>query len=381
MVDSKGNEWKGEYKEIDDAAFNTALTDAQTAANATVSPAGDRIEFENENGTITVYTKITDPNDPTKVSYSKQDITKEQALDDNDLYGKVQSIRELLTESGEYASAGYIATVDESAATKRGIQYYRQALDSLANKVATEFNKLNSGYRQDTDGNYIDSSGNPIMDTATGTYYSVNGTYKYNAAGEKETVNTTENMTDAEKAFLEANGDKLGGVLFSNSGDSDDTTNIGAGNISIAKSWAEGAVQIVKSYTETVPGMGIPTTASDNIDHFIALMNKKISYAPSEVTAGAGDEVMFTGTFQEWLTNMSEVLGSDYKETNTLLNTYEGAATELDTNRDAVSSVDLNDEAMNLMQYQKSYSAACRLMTTIDEVLDKLINGTGKVGL
>jgi flagellar hook-associated protein 1 FlgK len=31
---------------------------------------------------------------------------------------------------------------------------------------------------------------------------------------------------------------------------------------------------------------------------------------------------------------------------------------------------------MNLMQYQRSYQAACRLMTTLDEVLDKLINGT-----
>ena len=42
--------------------------------------------------------------------------------------------------------------------------------------------------------------------------------------------------------------------------------------------------------------------------------------------------------------------------------------------------MDLNDEAMNLMQFQKSYSAACRLMTTLDETLDKLINGTGVTG-
>ena len=32
---------------------------------------------------------------------------------------------------------------------------------------------------------------------------------------------------------------------------------------------------------------------------------------------------------------------------------------------------------LNLMQYSKSYNAACRLMTTLDSVLDKLINGTG----
>jgi len=38
--------------------------------------------------------------------------------------------------------------------------------------------------------------------------------------------------------------------------------------------------------------------------------------------------------------------------------------------------VDLNDEAMNLMQYQKAYSAACRLMTTIDEALERLVNNT-----
>nr|WP_297718874.1 flagellar basal body rod C-terminal domain-containing protein [Intestinimonas sp.] len=31
------------------------------------------------------------------------------------------------------------------------------------------------------------------------------------------------------------------------------------------------------------------------------------------------------------------------------------------------------------MQYQKSYNAACRLMTTMDAMIDKLINGTGLI--
>ena len=29
-----------------------------------------------------------------------------------------------------------------------------------------------------------------------------------------------------------------------------------------------------------------------------------------------------------------------------------------------------------MMQFQKSYSAACTLLTTLDSMLDKLINGT-----
>ena len=48
--------------------------------------------------------------------------------------------------------------------------------------------------------------------------------------------------------------------------------------------------------------------------------------------------------------------------------------------RDGISGVQLDEEGMNLLHYNKSYSAAARLMTTLDEMLDKLINGTGVVG-
>lgn len=61
----------------------------------------------------------------------------------------------------------------------------------------------------------------------------------------------------------------------------------------------------------------------------------------------------------------------------TKLDNYYDAQVSLDTSRDSVSAVDFNDEAMNLMMYAKAYNAACRLMTTIDSVLDKLINNTG----
>ena len=74
------------------------------------------------------------------------------------------------------------------------------------------------------------------------------------------------------------------------------------------------------------------------------------------------------------------MLAEDGKSTLEKLENYSAAAQDLAVSRGSVSGVDLNDEAMNLMQYQKSYSAACRLMTTLDELLDKLINGTGIAG-
>ena len=38
--------------------------------------------------------------------------------------------------------------------------------------------------------------------------------------------------------------------------------------------------------------------------------------------------------------------------------------------------MDLNEEATSMMQFSKSYAAACKLLTTLDSMLDKLINGT-----
>jgi flagellar hook-associated protein 1 FlgK len=40
----------------------------------------------------------------------------------------------------------------------------------------------------------------------------------------------------------------------------------------------------------------------------------------------------------------------------------------------------LDEEGVNLLKYQKAYTASARFMTTLDEALDMLINRTGVVG-
>lgn len=48
--------------------------------------------------------------------------------------------------------------------------------------------------------------------------------------------------------------------------------------------------------------------------------------------------------------------------------------------RQSVSGVNMDEEMSNMIRFQKGYSAAARVLTTMDEMLDKLINGTGVVG-
>jgi flagellar hook-associated protein 1 FlgK len=53
---------------------------------------------------------------------------------------------------------------------------------------------------------------------------------------------------------------------------------------------------------------------------------------------------------------------------------------QVDADREAQSGVNLDEEMTNLLTYQRGYEAAARVLTTIDSMLDQLINRTGLVG-
>lgn len=53
---------------------------------------------------------------------------------------------------------------------------------------------------------------------------------------------------------------------------------------------------------------------------------------------------------------------------------------QVDSSRTALAGVNVDEEMVNMVQYQHAYDAAARFMTSIDEMLDTLINRTGVVG-
>ena len=99
-----------------------------------------------------------------------------------------------------------------------------------------------------------------------------------------------------------------------------------------------------------------------------------------KIDSNVSMDSIYKGTIEGSYSNMQGVLGSDYNTTAAIYDTYATSADELNNSRDSVSGVDLNDEGINLMTYQKAFAAACRLMTTLDEAMDKVINGMGIVG-
>lgn len=205
-----------------------------------------------------------------------------------------------------------------NTAETKGIPYYMKSLDSLAKTFAEAMNKINT---QDAEGNSL-----------------------------------------ADK------GIKGAGNLFEPIGD-DKNAEITAANISITQDWRDGKVQIV---TSTDPKAG--STANDNISRFKDLFSKDIEYA------GADGTVVYKGNFEGFYSNMQGILGADMQTVSSMYDNYATSADTLNNSRDAVSGVDLNEEGVNMIQYQKAFAASCRMMTALDELMDKVINGMGVVG-
>lgn len=348
----------------------------------------DAAKYDDPNLGLTV-SALTDRNGTVMKDKDGKE-SKAVDLADNDLYGALQSQRELLTRSGEFSTQEDIDR-DPNAASQRGIPYYQKSLDLLARQFAQTLNDANQGYVYDEKGNYVkgtmDADGKITRDNPSSfTFVNPQNTAETHTLNRNDTWDKLPDWAKKQMGgansvedYLKGNkGISMGAPLFSNRGDRNDTDGITAANISISAKWAEGP-QIVRSFQLPSAMDKIPSTESSNIDHMIYLFEKKQDYKPGTIQddAKGKDVTMFTGSFQEMWSNIGSVLGNDMKVTSTLLDAYYASSVSLDTSRDSVSSVDFNDEAMNLMQYSKSYSAACRLMTTIDSVLDKLINGTG----
>jgi flagellar hook-associated protein 1 FlgK len=74
-------------------------------------------------------------------------------------------------------------------------------------------------------------------------------------------------------------------------------------------------------------------------------------------------------------------VGSDVAEAQRLQANAQVLTDSAQDRRESVSGVSMDEEMSNLVTFQRAYQASSRAMSTMDEMLDVLINRTGKVGL
>lgn len=256
--------------------------------------------------------------------------------------GTLKGTLDLINKSGDFDGTDF-----------RGIGYYEKALDSLVATFAEEFNKMNIP---------TDDEGNPKnLTDDKGKVIEVK-----DAKG-----NDIWLLDDNGAPVTNADGDKIYNyALFQKK---DDSLPFSASNIKIADGWANGTYKITASNNYVVTDKETGSTANENILNMIKLLENKISF---EVDG----KQFYSGSFHDCFANLEATLGIDYKSESTMLANQISVLNQTSNSRDGVSGVQLDEEGMNLLHYNQSYTAAARLMTTLDEALDVLINRTGVVG-
>ncbi len=90
---------------------------------------------------------------------------------------------------------------------------------------------------------------------------------------------------------------------------------------------------------------------------------------------------MFTwGSPDDYVKSLVANLGVDSAEAIRLEKNQKAVIVELENKRQAIMGVSLDEEMADMIRYQHSYSANARVMTTMDELLDIVVNRLGLVG-
>ena len=91
-------------------------------------------------------------------------------------------------------------------------------------------------------------------------------------------------------------------------------------------------------------------------------------------------DILGGNSFSGFANHVSTTLASDSNANQDSISSQVTALNGIQNSRDSISGVSMDEEAANMMMYMSAYNAASRVMTTLDEMLDRLINNTGVVG-
>jgi flagellar hook-associated protein 1 FlgK len=225
-----------------------------------------------------------------------------------------------------------------------------KAYESLlvSNPANTAENKYNPDIT-DSSGNIV-AKGNPLYDA---TLDSTNADYDPAAYASKLSSYLSEDRP-----------------LFSTIGNPAPTT-ITAANIKISDKWLDDPMYL----TITQPG---DNSEGENIGRMTVAIERGFTFYKDGDTVNG--KKIFDGTLEEYFTGVNATLGLDVSLHDNYSKTSTQVMTTLFRSRESVSGVNMDEEGVALMAYQKSYNAAVRFFTVLDEAVNTIVNSMGLVG-
>lgn len=156
---------------------------------------------------------------------------------------------------------------------------------------------------------------------------------------------------------------------------SDGSATFTISNIEVNQNIQDNTDLIAASAKYEVDGTdNIVIKGNSDIAHAIASLRDYVFTYPSGATS------LSQGTTDDYYRAVTGDLGTRAANATRNLEIQQGLVSGLEMRREEVSGVSLDEEMANMIMFQHAYNAAARNMTTVDEMLDRVINQMGIVG-
>lgn len=231
--------------------------------------------------------------------------------------GGIQASLDMINGRGLYAN-------NINDGSSRGIPFYMEKLNMFSNTLMNTFNNIVPEFDEATGQPKVDASGNTVY---------------------KQLLGASTLMDDGTKKAL--------------------------GTVPASASTITLSDQLTNDVSYLIYRQGDNSTEYPN-QLLDAMKTKKHNFTVNGVTT--------TMTFSDFVSDYVSVIGNDSSFNAGRHEATASIANQLLDSRDEISAVSPDEETSNMLLYNKSYAAISRLMTTLDEALDKLINSTGLVG-
>ncbi|MFU0823709.1 flagellar hook-associated protein FlgK [Clostridium sp.] len=253
---------------------------------------------------------------------------------------------------------------------QKDVDDYIEQLNKLAKAIAFSVNAIHSGVPNDGSDGKVDKDYTPFFVNSETTVYETTAAGKrvlYNgeidnlsSALDHESEITAGNisinkqlMDDVMQIKTRTNDDKFATAdLNSIDGEKD-------GNRALAIAQLRGTLLQIQN-------IGNETSRSDFIKELEFNIDLGLSTIKSDIK-GMKIDNYFKDTIDK--------LGIQEQEAMRVVKNQETLLSSFQERRDSISGVSLDEEMANLIQYQHAYQANAKIITTVDELLDVVVNG------
>ena len=109
----------------------------------------------------------------------------------------------------------------------------------------------------------------------------------------------------------------------------------------------------------------------------VAGENGNINVLNKILEVRSNQSLFYEGAPEDFMKSLVAGLGIDAQQANRFSKSQDTIVSQIDNRRMSVSGVDINEEMTNMVKYQQAYNAAAKMITTMAELYDTLINRLG----